>query len=82
MTIHTCQFVNASDLFMALDDLWKQVQQAERIYPWDGRSRTLIDPRSLLRHLDKHPVKNTLQVEMLRHRVAMLPDGVYVDFEN
>ncbi|MGA2440207.1 MAG: hypothetical protein ABSH08_04575 [Tepidisphaeraceae bacterium] len=82
MTIHNCQFVNASDVFKGLGDLWEEFSKSDPNFSWGGNNRTLIDGKAILDHLDNSAIKNHRQEEKLRRRIAKLPDDVYVDLEN
>jgi hypothetical protein len=82
MTIHTCQYVEASDLFKGLGELCDEFTNSEPSFSWGGNNRTLIDGQSILNHLDNSVIENAGQLETLRRRVRKLPGDVYVDLEN
>lgn len=82
MTTHTCQYVNASDLFKGLANLWEEFSNSNPDFSWGGNNRTLVDPKAILDHLDNRVIENGPQMETLRHRIVGLPDDVYVDLEN
>ena len=83
MTIHTCQYVNASDLFKRLKALWDEFADSSPDFSWGDNNHTLVAPKAILDHIDGsagfgHP----RQVEALRKRIQALPDDVYVDLES
>lgn len=82
MTIHTCQFVEASDLFKGLGELYDEFSNSEPDFSWGGNNRTLVGGEAILNHLENCEIENQRQMKTLRRRVRKLPEGVYVDLEH
>ena len=82
MTVYTCRYVHASDLFEGLKALWDEFNNSDPDFSWGNNNRTLVDPHSILNHLDNSVTENEKQAETLRERVKKLSKHVYVDLEN
>jgi len=84
MKINTCQFVDASDLFNGLSELWSELVESEPDFTWGNNNRSLVVADDILNHFDNSVIENEGQLETLRKRVQKLPEGgqIYVDLEN
>jgi hypothetical protein len=82
MKIQSCKFVSCSDLFKDLDELWEDFSSSDPEFTWGSANRTLIDPLTIIGHMNNVGLDDRLQFKTLCKRINELPRSVYVDMES
>ncbi len=79
VTVHSVDFVLASDLFEGFSDLLDQVAETDPPFTWGTNNRSMVTIRDILRHMDNVDIEYDDRFCEICENIGL---EIYVDLEN
>ena len=83
MKRHTCEFVQASDVFKECHHAMEAFAESDPPCSWGENNRSLVTPEVIinaLKEIDAEDVQD--EVDTVLERLKALPTDLYIDLEN
>lgn len=84
MNVLTCEFVEASEVFMGFGLAWDVFINGDPACTWGDNNRSMVTPDVIINALEESEYEEAeaKQVEQVVQTLKSLPPDMYVDLEN